>query len=161
MHAYCKLWRLPPLRRPSLPNLYQICKLTSVTEFRAKDPAGGLKYCCKIHQEMHLSRVVWIWKAKWDNYFTSQHMYESIQIRVNRDPNGTVLLLFQPSCTQPRSLYCITSNIKYVIIKECKQKDDLVNYTESATQSLSVYSVQYTLHHELLSSHLCTNWSCD
>ena len=58
--------------------------------------------------------------------------------------------------TQPRSLYCITSNIKYVIIKECKQKDDLVNYTESATQSLSVYSVQYTLHHELLSSHLCS-----
>ena len=79
-------------------------------------------------------------------------MYESIQIRVNRDPNDTVLLLFQPSCTQPRSLYCIISNIKYVIIKECKQKDDLVNYTESATQSLSVYSVQYNLHHELLSS---------
>ena len=83
-------------------------------------------------------------------------MYESIQIRVNRDPNDTILLLFQPLCTQPRLIYCITSNIKYVIIKEYKQKDDLVNYTESATQSLSVYSVQYTLHHELLSSHLCS-----
>ena len=58
--------------------------------------------------------------------------------------------------TQPRSLYCITSNIKYAIIKECKQKDDLVHYTESATQSLSVYLAQYTLHHGLLSSHLCS-----
>ena len=29
MYAYFKLWRLPPLRRPSLPNLCQICKLTS------------------------------------------------------------------------------------------------------------------------------------
>ena len=85
------------------------------------------------------------------NTCTSQFKYESIEIQMTRYCYSFNLHVR----TQPHSLYCITSNIKYVIIKECKQKDDLVNYTESATQSLSVYSVQHTLHHELLSSHLC------
>ena len=86
------------------------------------------------------------------NTCTSQFKYESIEIQMTRYCYSFNLHVR----TEPRSLYCITSNIKYVIIKECKQKDDLVHYTESATQSLSVYLVQYTLHHGLLSSHLCS-----
>ena len=80
---------------------------------------------------------------------TSQFKYESIEIQMTRCCYSSNLYVHS-------NVHCITSNVKYVIIKECKQKDDLVNYTESATQSLSVYAVQYTLHHELLSSHLCS-----
>ena len=78
---------------------------------------------------------------------TSQFKYESIQM---------TRYCYSSNLYVHSHVQCITSNIKYVIIKEYKQKDDLVNYTESATQSLSVYSVQYTLHHGLLSSHLCS-----
>ena len=52
-------------------------------------------------------------KSKLQSEVMSQ--YESIQIRVNRDPNDTILLLFQPLCTQPRLLH----NIEYQI---CNRK---------------------------------------
>ena len=83
------------------------------------------------------------------NTCTSQFKYESIEIQMTRYCYSSNLYVHS-------HVQCITSNIKYVIIKECKQKDDLVHYTESGTQSSSVYWVQYNLHHELLSRHLCS-----
>lgn len=109
---------------------------------------------------MHLSRVVWIWKAKWDNWsfytsttesFKYNHIKSSLQKHSRSKWHG--IKYYAPNLYVHNHVQCIAC----VIIKEWKQKDDLFHYTESDTQSSYVFDPFNALNDDFLQKWLMTS----